>query len=217
MRAIAVDREGSYWFGGGFGLAYYEPETSMPWVRLDQMSGANWNRTALRMAGLCRGALRTQFSFGDLQTNQDKIAVFVRSVENGQPEAWVQASDGEYRLTLAQPGHYTFEFRRDQAFNISPVTAVDVTAIPVPAMISVPLLGEVEVRIFQLLVLFGSLAIFGFGYVSFEIVQHRRRIVAAVERLQPVHQRRAGAPSGHVLRPPRPLAQNCLDAATTAS
>lgn len=183
VRAIAIDREGGYWFGGERGLAYYEPETSTPWVRLDQISGAKLEQDGSTWRAYAEQPLTFQFSFGDLQTNQDKIAVFVRSVEDGQPETWVQASYGEHQLTLAQPGHYTFEFMaRDQAFNYSPITAVDVSAIPVPAMISVPLLGEVEVRIFQLLVLFGSLAIFGFGYVSFEIIQHRRRIVTAVER-----------------------------------
>jgi MoxR-like ATPase len=40
----------------------------------------------------------------------------------------------------------------------------------------------VESRIFQLLVLFGFLALFGFGYVSVEIGQHRRRVNDAVAR-----------------------------------
>ncbi len=183
VRAITIDQDGSYWFGGERGLAHYERETSIPWIRLDQVSGAEPGQDGSAWQAYADHPISLQFAFGDLQNNQDKIAIFVRSMENGQPGRWGQASDGEYQLTLAQPGHHTFEFMaRDQAFNYSPVTTVDMAAIPVPAMIAVPFLGQVEVKIFQLLILFGSLAIFGFGYVSFEIIQHRRRIVDAVER-----------------------------------
>lgn len=183
VRAIAIDHEGGYWFGGERGLAYYEPETSTPWVWLDRISGAEQLQSASEWQAYVDQPIGFRFTYGDLQNNQDKIAIFVRSVENGLPGAWNQATNGEYQVTLTQPEHHIFEFMaRDQGFNYSPVTTVDITAIPVPAMISIPFLGQVEVKIFQLLVLFGSLAIFGFGYVSFEIIQHRRRIVDAVER-----------------------------------
>ena len=56
------------------------------------------------------------------------------------------------------------------------------SVVPKPETVVIPPLGEIETRIFQLLVLFGGLALFGFGYVSFEIIQHRLRISDAVKR-----------------------------------
>jgi hypothetical protein len=55
-------------------------------------------------------------------------------------------------------------------------------ATPAPKFTNVPLLGKVENRIFQLLVIFAFLTVFGFGYVSLEIVQHRRRVSDVVAR-----------------------------------
>ena len=183
VRAIAIDREGRYWFGGERGLTHYTRETSTPWLHLDQIAGAKLAQDGTVWQGYAEQSVVLQFTFGDLQNSQEKIAVFVRSIEDGQPGAWEQALDGEYSVALPGPGEQTFEFMaRDQAFNYSPAETVAVSVIPVPAVIAVPFLGQVEVKIFQLLVLFGSLTIVGFGYVSFEIIQHRRRIVTAVER-----------------------------------
>jgi Trp operon repressor len=45
-----------------------------------------------------------------------------------------------------------------------------------------PLLGEIESRIFNLLLVFGALAMVGFGYVSYEIFLHNHRVSEAVRR-----------------------------------
>lgn len=183
VRAIVPDQEGGFWFGGERGLAYYLPESSTPWIRLESVAGGKSDQRGSGWQVYVDQPVSLQFAYGDLQNNQDKIAIFVRSIMNGEASPWSQASDGEAQFMLDQPGQYTFEFMaRDQAFNYSEVVSAEISAIPVPAMISMPFLGAVEVRIFQLLVLFGSLAVFGFGYVSFEIIQHRRRIIDAVER-----------------------------------
>ena len=183
VRAIVMDRDGSYWFGGERGLTHYQRETSIPWIRIDQVFGAEPDRDGALWQAYAEQSIALQFAFGDLQNGQDKIAVFVRSIEGGEPGAWEQATGGEYPVTLAQPGRQTFEFiARDQAFNYSPTGLVEMSVVPVPTFVAVPFLGQVEVRVFQLLVLFGSLTVLGFGYVSFEIIQHRRRIVSAVER-----------------------------------
>lgn len=183
VRAIVPDQEGGYWFGGERGLAYYVPEKSTPWIQLEGIAGGKADQGDSDWQVYVDQPITLQFAYGDLQNNQDKIAIFVRSIMGSEVSPWSQASDGEAQFLLAQPGQYTFEFMaRDQAFNYSERASVDMSAIPVPAMISMPFLGSVEVKIFQLLVLFGSLAIFGFGYVSFEIIQHRRRIIDAVER-----------------------------------
>ena len=183
VRAIAPDQEGGFWFGGERGLAYHVPEHSTPWIQLESIVGGQSDQKGSDWQVYVDQPLTLQFVYGDLQNSQDKIAIFVRSIMAGEASPWSQASDGEAQFMLSQPGQYTFEFMaRDQAFNYSEPATAEISAIPVPAMISMPFLGSVEVRIFQLLVLFGSLAIFGFGYVSFEIIQHRRRIIDAVER-----------------------------------
>ena len=51
-----------------------------------------------------------------------------------------------------------------------------------PALVNLPLIGEIEQRIFQLLLIFGSFTVGGFGYVFYEISHRRRRVAEAVKR-----------------------------------
>lgn len=183
IRAMTRDEDGAYWFGGARGVSYYVPERSAPWIHVLEIEGDESRIRGNEWQVWADQAVEINFAYGDLQTEPEKLQVFVRLVAAAQIGPWQQLPSGVYHTSLQAIGDYTLEYMvRDQAFNYSPINSVALTVIPALKYTDVPFLGKVESRIFQLLVLFGFLAFFGFGYVSFEIVQHRRRINDAVAR-----------------------------------
>ncbi|MFO7633372.1 MAG: two-component regulator propeller domain-containing protein [Caldilinea sp.] len=183
VRTIMHDSSGVYWFGGDRGLSYYEPEQSSPWVQLNAIKGAELANDGDDWQVLTDTPVEFIFSYGDLQTHPTKLQLFTRLSNGAETENWQSLPTKSYQSTFSTPGRYTLEYMiRDQALNYSPVQSVELAVALAPTYTSVPLLGRVENRVFQLLVLFGSLAVFGFGFVSIEILQHRRRVGEAIAR-----------------------------------
>lgn len=185
VRAIVRSSDGAYWFGGDRGLFYYSPEHGKPWIALKEMRGAEFDPREGHWHALTNTPLEAFFTYGDLQTLSNRLQVFTRVVGEGAGTGWhpLPSDAKSYPLLFEAPGLYTLEYRvRDQAFNYSPVHTVSLAVAPAPSYISLPLLGSVEVRIFQLLILFAAMALIGFGYVSVEIIQQRRRVSEAIAR-----------------------------------
>jgi ligand-binding sensor domain-containing protein len=183
VRAIVRDASGGYWFGGDRGLAYYTPEQGKPWVHVAEVRGADWQEQSQGWGAHTDVPIEVAFTYGDLQTNAAKLQIFSRLLHDDEVQSWQLLPTKMFLSTFATPGRYTLEFMvRDQALNYSPVQSIDFVVTPAPVYVAVPILGKVESRVFQLLVLFGMLAVVGFGFVSFEIVQHRRRVGEAVAR-----------------------------------
>lgn len=183
IRAIAQDVTGAYWFGGDRGLSYYVPEQGRPWIQLRGIDGSDVKVSGERWEVLAGEAIEVNFNYGDLQTAPEKLRVYVRLIDGAQTGMWQPIASDIFYTSLPTTGNYSLEYMvRDQSLNYSPIGSVALVAAPAPKFTTVPLLGKVENRIFQLLVIFAFLAVFGFGYVSLEIVQHRRRVVDAVER-----------------------------------
>jgi ligand-binding sensor domain-containing protein len=183
IRAIIQDVDGAYWLGGDRGLFYYVPEQGEPWVNLVGVEGNDASANENGWQVLAGDPIEINFTYGDMQTSPAKLRTFVRLSNDEQAGMWQQLPGGVFRTLLPAVGAYTLEYRvRDQSLNYSPVSSMRLVAASAPEYMHAPFLGKVESRIFQLLVLFGFLAVFGFGYVSIEIVQHRRRVGDAVAR-----------------------------------
>lgn len=185
VRTIVRSNDGAYWFGGDRGLFYYMPEHGKPWMTLNEMRGAEFEQREGRWRALAETPLEVLFTYGDLQTHPVKLQVFTRIVSETAATDWqpLPPNARSHPVLFAAPGHYTLEYKvRDQALNYSPVYTMSVAIAPAPSYVKLPLLGSVEVRILQLLILFGAMALVGFGYVSVEIFQHRRRVNEAIAR-----------------------------------
>lgn len=183
IRAIARDMTGAYWFGGDRGVFYYFPEQGRPWIRLAEIDGEDVKAVGDRWQAPVNAPVEVNFAYGDLQTASGRLRPFVRVVNDEQAGPWQPVAAGVFRTTFPAIGDFILEYVvRDQALNYSPIHTVKFTTTPPPEYMYVPILGKVEKRIFQLLLLFASLAVIGFGYVSLEIVQHRWRVSEAVRR-----------------------------------
>ena len=183
IRAITQDISGAYWFGGDRGLSYYVPEQGRPWIQLSGIDGGDVKVSDERWQVLAGEPIEVNFNYGDLQTAPEKLRVYVRLIDGAQTEAWQPITADVFHTSLPATGNYRLEYMvRDQSLNYSPIGSVELLGVPAPIFTNVPLLGKVENRIFQLLVIFAFLAVLGFGYVSLEIVQHRRRVSDAVAR-----------------------------------
>lgn len=183
IRAITQDMTGAYWFGGDRGIFYYVPEQGRPWIQLSGISGEDVKAVGNQWRVSASEPIEINFVYGDLQTTTSRLRPFVRVVNGEETGPWQPIASGVFRTTFPTAGDFTLEYMvRDQALNYSSIHAVEVKAAPAREYLVVPLLGKVEHRIFQLLVAFAFLAVIGFGYVSLEIVQHRRRVNDAVAR-----------------------------------
>ena len=183
IRAIIRDRNGGYWFGGDRGLAHYSPEQGKPWVEITDVRGADRQNEDRFWGAYTDTPVELTFAYGDLQTSPAKLQVFSRLLHDEEVQGWQTLPAKVHQINFATPGQYTLEYVvRDQALNYSPVQTLDFVVAPAPVYVALPMLGRVESRVFQLLILFGMLAVAGFGFVSFEIVQHRRRVGEAVSR-----------------------------------
>jgi ligand-binding sensor domain-containing protein len=184
VRTIAQDESGNYWFGGDRGLSIYTPEKGKPWVQVATIKGAEPGEQDDVWRTLTDTSVEVTFIAGDLQTLPGKMELFTRLLsDEDESTGWQPLASKTHQTSFTEPGRYTLEYMiRDQAMNYSPVNSIDLLVSLAPTYFSIPILGRVESRVFQLLVLFASLAVFGFGFVSFEILQHRRRIGEAVAR-----------------------------------
>jgi len=183
IRAITQDLSGAYWFGGDRGLSYYVPEQGRPWIQLRDIDGSDAKVSGERWQILVGESIEVNFDYGDLQTASEKLRVYVRLVDGIQTGTWQPLTSDIFQTSLPATGNYSLEYMvRDQSLNYSQIGSAELLAVPAPVFTNVPLLGKVENRIFQLLVIFAFLAVLGFGYVSLEIVQHRRRVSDAVAR-----------------------------------
>lgn len=183
IRAIARDTAGAYWFGGDRGVFYYVPEQGRPWIQLAEIDGEDVKAVGDRWLAPVSAPVEVNFAYGDLQTAPGRLRPFVRMVNGEEAGPWQPVAAGIFRTTFPAIGDFALEYMvRDQALNYSPIHTVKFTVAPAPEYMHLPILGKVEKRIFQLLLLFASLAVVGFGYVSLEIVQHRRRVSEAVRR-----------------------------------
>lgn len=183
VRAIVRDASGGYWFGGDRGLAYYTPEHGRPWVHIAEVRGADWQEQSQSWSAYTNASIEIAFTYGDLQTNAAKLQIFSRLLHDDEGQSWQLLPTKVFLPNFTIPGQYTLEYMaRDQSLNYSPVQSMDFVITPAPVYVALPVLGRVESRVFQLLVLFGTLAVVGFGFVSYEILQHRRRVGEAVAR-----------------------------------
>ena len=184
IRAIARDPDGVYWFGGDRGLAYYIPERGTPWIQLATATGTRADAEQKTWLATTDLPVEFTFAYGDLQTSPARLQIFIR-IRDSSPNVppWQPITGGSHHVTFPTPGSYRLEYMvRDQAFNHSAIGAVPLTVTPAPIYLTIPLLGQMETQAFQLLVVFSLLTFFGFGFVSFEIWQHRRRVGEAIKR-----------------------------------
>lgn len=176
--AIAQEQDGSYWFGGPEGLTRFWPEQTPPWVKVSFLDGFE-EEDGVQKAVLNQEAV-IDIEYGDLQTPVERLAVFYRTDENG---LWQEMESDPLGFTPKKLGKHSIEFLvRDLAFNYSQPSRQTFVVTAPPRMMTVPLLGQVEQGIFWTLILLGGTALLGFTYVSFEIIQQRRRVVNAVKR-----------------------------------
>ena len=175
--------EGGYWFGGSTGLTYFLPEQTAPWVELGEFA-----RTILRDDdGLpivnVDELLMIRYRVGDLQTPAGKMTAIQRVTGPNLVTEWI-ATDGDYlRYQFREPGVYVLELRgRDLSFNYSEIAAQSVRVVVPPALVPVPLLGEVEIGVFRALAALGTLVLLGSTYMAVVILNNRRRSLQALSR-----------------------------------
>jgi len=183
IRAIAAEPEGGQWFGGQKGLSFYQDERTPPWIEVDAVSSPGISAALDGWRVYAGRTVQVNFVAGDMQSTPDKLKVFYRLNRHGVAEPWREAAASPLVLRLDTPDTVDLELMvRDQAFNYSPGVVRRLAVVAPPATVHLPLLGEVDSRIFQLLLLFGSLACFGFGYVSYEIFRFHHRVNEAIRR-----------------------------------
>lgn len=183
IHAILRDALGNYWFGSQKGLSYYQPKHSRPWVRLDGISAAELRAGSEETTAFTEHPVAFHIQMGDPQMTPGKLQIFYRQTFDSSSSPWKAIVGNPVILDFTRPGHYQIDFiARDQAFNYSLPVTQRLSIEPAPSVVALPLLGEVQSTILQLLIVFGGLALLGFAYVSFEVVQQRLRVTEAVRR-----------------------------------
>lgn len=184
--AYAIERtaDGAYWIGGATGLSEYRPDSTPPWVRITGLSDHVFVSEQGSIDVPVGDELVVSFAAGDLQTLQSKLLVLQRVVKSGGDEgAWRQAIPGSLRLSFTEEGDYELQFvARDQSFNYSEIVRLPITVFVPPPTVDVPGLGAVETNTFVALIVLGSISLLGTGYILFEVLQHRRRSIDALNR-----------------------------------
>ncbi len=183
IRAMAAAEDGGYWFGGQKGLSFYKQEVTPPWISLQGTSSPGLVNSLDSVQVYAGRTIQVVFTVGDMQSLPQELAVFYRLNRHGVANPWREVINSPLALRVETPDTVDLELMvRDQSFNYSPPLLKRLAVIAPPATVALPLLGEVEDRIFQLLLVFGGLAFLGFGYVSFEIFLHNHHVNEAIRR-----------------------------------
>ena len=182
IRSIESAGLGGYWVGGQKGLWRFKSEPSAPVLTSNDFVGGIEQRDHTWQAYTDR-QLSLYFETGDLHTTSDRIQVSYRMSGNDQIGEWQTAHGRSIPLVFATPGIYAVELvARDLSFNYSTPVIRTVTAVAAPLTVTVPLLGDVEARIFSLMLIFAATAFVGLGYVAYESIGVRRRTSTAIRR-----------------------------------
>jgi ligand-binding sensor domain-containing protein len=183
IRAIVPAPTGGYWFGGQKGLSFYRQETTPPWIRLKTINSPGMLTLTDGWQVYVGRPVQAFFVVGDTQSSPQELEVFYRLHRHGIADPWQLVESTPLVLDLEAPETVDLEVVvRDPSFNYSQPWMRRLAAVPAPSMVSLPLLGELESRVFSLLLVFGGLALIGFGYVSYEIFVHNHRVSEAVRR-----------------------------------
>ena len=183
VRAIMADPAGGYWFGGQKGLSFYEQESTPPWLQLKSVSSPGSVALADGWQVYAGQTVQAFFSAGDTQSAADELAVFYRLNQHGVADEWHLARTSPLTLRPEIPDTLDLELMvRDPSFNYSQPVLRRLAVVAPPSTVSIPLLGELESRVFNLLLIFGALAMTGFGYVSYEIYAHNHKVSEAIRR-----------------------------------
>ena len=182
--AIIRMQDGIYWFGSREGVTFYRPDRIPPWIRIEEVSGAAERISASAWEVETDGKIIIGYEAGDLYTPQSDLVILYRLSAPGQPGAWQPLDRPFLELSdFTEKGEYTVEFQaRDFAFTYSHVSSVSFETESLPAQVQLPFLGLIRTDYFITLVVTGSLALIGFGYMGIEILQNRRRTWDAVVR-----------------------------------
>jgi ligand-binding sensor domain-containing protein len=183
VRAIIADPQGGYWFGGQKGLSFYQQEVTPPWIEVSAINSLDGVKLADSWQVYAGRMVQASYTVGDVQSAPEELEVFYRLNRHGVAEPWRRAVDSPLSLRLETPDTVDLEMMvRDPSFNYSAPVIRRLAVVPPPSTISIPLLGELESRVFNLLMVFGVLAMIGFGYVSYEIFVHNHRVNEAIRR-----------------------------------
>ncbi len=183
VRAIMANPAGGYWFGGQKGLSFYQQESTPPWLQLKTVTSPGAAALADGWQVYAGQTVQAFYSTGDVQSAPEELAVFYRLNRHGVADEWHLARSSPLTLRPEIPDTLDLELMvRDQSFNYSQPVVRRLAVVAPPSTVSLPLLGVLESRIFNLLLIFGALAMVGFGYVSYEIFAHNRRVNEAIRR-----------------------------------
>jgi ligand-binding sensor domain-containing protein len=174
---IVRTRFDSYWIGTKDGLTFYHLESTPPWIRIDGVSGTYTRDSAdlIQIETNTQVALRV--TAGDLVTASGDLYILHRISGPGQIGEWIPLDGGFVQLSaFEQEGKYLVELlARDQAFNYSEPARLGIEVILPPPSVKLPFLEPIRRDIFIALLFTGFIGLIGFGYMSLEIMQSRRR------------------------------------------
>ena len=184
ISAIIRMADGVYWFGSRDGLTFYRPDTIAPWIRIEGVSGAGEQLSATAWEVETDEKVIISYGAGDLYTPQSELVILYRLTAPGQTGAWQVLDRPFLELSgFTERGEYIVELQaRGFAFIYSEISSISLQVKSLPAYIQLPFLGPVRIDYLITLIVTGSLALIGFGYMGIAIVQSRRRTWEAVVR-----------------------------------
>lgn len=187
ITSIARTHGGIYWFGGQEGLTRYKPNDSIPWVQIASLAGpvlkSNLAAGQTSEIEITEQPLLVNLLAGDLHTNYKNLLIRYRLRTSTSPGEWIKTTEKQLTLILKSEGSYRLEVQvRDQDFNYSPIVKAEWTAFLPPAMIQLPIVGSVRIKVFQAFLGISLIALLGFLYVSYEILSSRAKTREAVRR-----------------------------------
>ncbi|RME52004.1 MAG: hypothetical protein D6790_19120, partial [Caldilineae bacterium] len=181
--AIVQDKAGNYWFGGRDGLTFHRPETTPPWVRIRGVNSLPLAQFLQNPQVQADEELIVDYIAGDLYTQSSDLRILYRITGPDQLGNWEVAAQRPLVLTNFEEGSYLIELQaRDQSFNYSEVTRLNVDVAPPPPTVALPFFAPIRRDYFIALAVTGFIALLGFAYMTTEIVQARRRTREAVTR-----------------------------------
>ena len=120
---------------------------------------------------------------GDLQTVSGRVRIYYRMHTGAAIGNWIEIQTGMSEFQFPQVGDFAIEFvARDASLNYSQPWIERFKTVPKPALVTLPLLGQVDVQVLRWLMLFGALAVSGFSYVLYELIMRRLSVVRAIHR-----------------------------------